>query len=96
MPQTARTAGTTKVAETAGVAGTAGTAGTVGTVGTMGAELDAMMTKRPRLTGGARASAPSEETVPTREMDTTNANLDPQLGQARDEAVGVAKQLERS
>ena len=29
-------------------------------------------------------------------MDTTNANLDPQLGQARDEAVGVAKQLERS
>ncbi|KAI0685047.1 hypothetical protein BC835DRAFT_573326 [Cytidiella melzeri] len=29
-------------------------------------------------------------------MDTSGANLDPQLGQARDEAVGVAKQLERS
>ena len=26
----------------------------------------------------------------------TNGNLDPQLGQAREEAVGVAKQLERS
>jgi hypothetical protein len=29
-------------------------------------------------------------------MDTSGTNLDPQLGQAREEAVGVAKQLERS
>jgi len=29
-------------------------------------------------------------------LDTSGNNLDPQLGQARDEAVGVAKQLERS
>lgn len=40
---------------------------------------------------GAAAAAVAEQ--PT--MDPTS-NLDPQLGQAREEAVGVAKQLERT
>lgn len=42
-------------------------------------------------TSTAQGSVPAPES-----MDTSGANLDPQLGQARDEAVGVAKQLERS
>ena len=40
---------------------------------------------------GAAAAAAGEQPP----LDPTS-NLDPQLGQARDEAVGVAKQLERA
>ena len=40
--------------------------------------------------GAAAAAAAAEQPL------DPNSNLDPQLGQARDEAVGVAKQLERS
>jgi hypothetical protein len=40
--------------------------------------------------GAAAAAAAGEQPL------DPGSNLDPQLGQARDEAVGVAKQLERS
>lgn len=45
---------------------------------------------------GANSSAAQGSVTATESMDTSGANLDPQLGQARDEAAGVAKQLERS
>lgn len=45
---------------------------------------------------GANPSTTQGPVSAAEPMDTSSANLDPQLGQARDEAVGVAKQLERS
>lgn len=45
---------------------------------------------------GANPNVPQGPVPQGEPVDTTTANLDPQLGQARDEAVGVAKQLERS
>lgn len=55
------------------------------------------MTSQATIAAVAAAAAASASAPPQKPdtIDPSN-NLDPQLGQARDEAVGVAKQLERS
>ncbi|GJE98963.1 hypothetical protein PsYK624_152010 [Phanerochaete sordida] len=65
----------------------------------MGADQQqAMANSASAATLAAAAAAAAAAAGPSQGADQMdpNSNLDPQLGQARDEAVGVAKQLERS
>lgn len=59
--------------------------------GVMGEQQASM---QPAASASSSISAAANASVPPE--NGAGNNLDPQLGQARDEAVGVAKQLERS